>query len=167
MKRIPFISSSLVMGILLPFTATAEVAKCLILIHEENEGSIYLPLSNNPTITFPCEEESNYPMIQVVSNGEIFSFNLVDINRIELKDVNIGTSSVKDISVPKNISIKDGNIVIEVNSEKTTYSITGVNGIVYKSGTLSSGTHIVSLSELGKGIFIIKLGEKSLKISIR
>lgn len=171
MKQKKLLGLLMLVFLWIPLSLKAELVKCIVLISDV-ESPVYFPLTDEPTILFKADKENpstidpRYVM-EITTEENSISVYTFNQNKLEIQDVDLSENAIDTISEEEGVKISGDSIIINVNSASAPYQIVNMNGIVFKEGTLSHGTHTLRISELGSGIYILKVNNNSIKIKAK
>lgn len=136
---------------------------CCIIAKAEDK-SLIITFSDNTTQTFAL---STLPQITMSNNKMTISAGTTtaeyDLYKIKTFTFS-GTTEIKDIENNSSIIAEGDKIIIEgANANVRIFSVDGKTATL-KTTNLSSST-IIDISSLGRGVYIIKANDKTLKIS--
>ncbi len=136
---------------------------CSIVAKAEDK-SLIITFSDNTTQTFVL---SALPQITMANNKMTISASSTtaeyDLYKIKTFTFS-GTTEIKDIENNSSIIAEGDKIIIEgANANVRIFSIDGKPATI-KTTNLSSST-IIDISSLGRGVYIIKANDKTVKIS--
>ena len=136
---------------------------CCIIAKAEDK-SLIITFSDNTTQTFVL---STLPQITMSNNkmtisagGTTAEYDLYKIKTFTFS----GTTEIKDIENNSSIIAEGDKIIIEgANANVRIFSVDGKTATL-KTTNLSNST-VIDISSLGRGVYIIKANNKTLKIS--
>lgn len=136
---------------------------CCIIAKAEDK-SLIITFSDNTTQTFVL---AALPQITMSNNKMTISAGSTtaeyDLYKIKTFTFS-GTTEIKDIENNSSIIAEGDKIIIEgANANVRIFSVDGKTATL-KTTNLSSST-IIDISSLGRGVYIIKANDKTLKIS--
>ncbi|MBD5233000.1 MAG: T9SS type A sorting domain-containing protein [Bacteroidales bacterium] len=138
-------------------------------LHTHNQGIITLQLSDEPQLTF---NDDNSITIETPKNPEVEPIQLYfdEIEKCEYGNVDDFTSGVSNIAADKHDNIKiriDGTGVTFLNlNPGALVEVYDLNGRQALSSTSETETFTLDRSLLGHGIYIVRIGGFTTKLSL-
>ena len=152
---------------LFPQWSMADIVQKLVVRHlNVYDGMVSFLLSENPEIRFlkNWEYAIDYRIVEITTTNSRIELSQEDLDQMTV--VNISTNDITNIANDKESTFKlQGDaLFVEVGGGNTMIAVYDVTGKNILSKTLGAGKHALSLSDLPKGMCIIKINNESLKI---
>lgn len=139
----------------------APMAQKLIII-KNNNVEVTIFLKEEPIITF---DSDNPELMIVTTNSSRIELQTYELNRMIIDQYEDTKINLLNADKSATFSWKDEALIVDVTSEYSSLSIYRIDGKLYYNQQLQMGKHAISLSQLPKGTYIIKINADIIKIS--
>ena len=119
-------------------------------------------LKEEPIITF---DSDNPELMIVTTNSSRIELQPYELNRMIIDQYEDTKINLLNADKSATFSWKDEALIVDVTSEYSSLSIYRIDGKLYYNQQLQMGKHAISLSQLPKGTYIIKINADIIKIS--
>ncbi|MBR1668972.1 MAG: T9SS type A sorting domain-containing protein [Bacteroidaceae bacterium] len=151
--------SFLMMMCLFPLQLMAEDVQQLVI--SKNDGTeVSFLLSEEPKIKF---QENNYSIMEVSTPNHKMKLSTFDLNN--MKVITVDLTNIVNITDEKVSFVWKGDaLMVNVSTGTSIIAVYDMAGKEVLSKTLAVGKHALSLSDLPKGVYIVKISGKTIKI---
>ncbi len=131
----------------------------IVELYTHSGNVFYYALASKPVLKYISTE------IVIVTNEGSVSFNKKDVKEVNFAYMDEIPSSIDDITSAGVIKYENQVLSVSNYKPKTVVSVFGIDGILQKREIVGKdGTISINMSTLPSAIYVIKVGDDSLKI---